>query len=253
MSASTLVNDYVGRGLLSARPTTPNINAGALAIYYATDTALAYYWNGSAWVVAAAGGGLYSQVLSATPTIASTGLNTWRNQGTATVTDIATGMLLSAPSTAGDNLVIRKKTAPATPYTITALVALASKAMNNAQTVGLGWDDGTKLHVIINQFSNGNLGSILYVGKYTNVTTFNSADFQSTAAPPNPTWVQINDDGTNVAFRWSVDGANFETLYSVAKTGGYLGAGGYGNPCFIVDPKNASGNVLGTIMSWTQA
>jgi hypothetical protein len=47
--ASTLVTDYVGRGLSTARPTTPPIGSGATAFYFATDTGVLDFWNGSAW------------------------------------------------------------------------------------------------------------------------------------------------------------------------------------------------------------
>ena len=46
------------------------------------------------------GSGLYRQVMSPTPTSASTGLATWLNQGTSVVTDSATGLNLTAPPSA---------------------------------------------------------------------------------------------------------------------------------------------------------
>jgi hypothetical protein len=46
---STLITDYLGRGLAAARPVTPPVAAGALAIYYATDTGSLSRWTGSAW------------------------------------------------------------------------------------------------------------------------------------------------------------------------------------------------------------
>src|SRR5258708_28764195 len=51
--------------------------------------------------IAATGGqggtGLYRQVMSATPTLATTGLNNWLNQGSAAVTDSAVGVSLTLP------------------------------------------------------------------------------------------------------------------------------------------------------------
>ncbi len=49
MSSSTLIVDYVGRGTHAARPATPNIPTGATALYYETDTTIAFVWDGSAW------------------------------------------------------------------------------------------------------------------------------------------------------------------------------------------------------------
>jgi hypothetical protein len=49
MSNSTLLTDYLGRGLASARPTALSIAAGALALYYETDTSTWAFWNGTGW------------------------------------------------------------------------------------------------------------------------------------------------------------------------------------------------------------
>jgi hypothetical protein len=50
MSYSSLIVDYLGEGLASARPVSPNVSATVAAFYYATDTATLSVWNGTAWV-----------------------------------------------------------------------------------------------------------------------------------------------------------------------------------------------------------
>lgn len=55
MTASTIITDYLGRGLFASRPASPNIPSGGTAWYYATDTTALYVWDGSAWQQAAAG------------------------------------------------------------------------------------------------------------------------------------------------------------------------------------------------------
>jgi hypothetical protein len=62
MASSTSILDYVGRGLHSARPTTPPIAAGATAVYYETDTTNTFIWTGTAWVQVNGGGGGGSSV-----------------------------------------------------------------------------------------------------------------------------------------------------------------------------------------------
>jgi hypothetical protein len=47
--ASTLITDYLGKGLQSARPVSPPVAASALAVYYATDTGIWWAWAGSGW------------------------------------------------------------------------------------------------------------------------------------------------------------------------------------------------------------
>lgn len=50
MSNSTKIIDYLGSGTHASRPASPPVSASALALYYETDTALLFQWNGSAWV-----------------------------------------------------------------------------------------------------------------------------------------------------------------------------------------------------------
>lgn len=50
---TTLITDYLGRGLASARPSSVLVAAGALALWYSTDTDEVDKWDGSAWVALA--------------------------------------------------------------------------------------------------------------------------------------------------------------------------------------------------------
>lgn len=52
MANSTAITDYLGQGLLSARPTTPPVATTVLSIYYATDKEQTYQydWVLGAWV-----------------------------------------------------------------------------------------------------------------------------------------------------------------------------------------------------------
>lgn len=90
--ASGRLIDYLGEGLFSARPVTPNLAAGALGLYYATDTNVLYGWDGSAWDVV---GGNNSPITVTTPetgtALTATGANAWNytrftNAGTKTYT-----------------------------------------------------------------------------------------------------------------------------------------------------------------------
>lgn len=55
--ASGLLKDYIGRGLASARPTTPAPGTGVGVFYYATDTSTLSVWDGAAWDTVGGGGG----------------------------------------------------------------------------------------------------------------------------------------------------------------------------------------------------
>lgn len=49
MPYDTIVTTYLGAGTHAARPATPNVPSGTLALYYETDTTQLFEWGGSAW------------------------------------------------------------------------------------------------------------------------------------------------------------------------------------------------------------
>lgn len=197
------------------------------------------------------GSGLYRQVMSATPTSVGTGLTNWLNQGTALVSDSAVGITIDAPSSgAAANMSARYMAAPSPPYTITALMA-ATRNSSTFSGAGIGWYDGSsKLHVLSFIINNGGAPRI-EVEKWNSTTSFNSNDLQSSLnAFSQPIWFRLQDDGTNVSFAFSQDGASFLPLFSVAKASGWLGASGYSNVLFFANPQG--GRTLSTLMSWAQ-
>lgn len=197
-------------------------------------------------------GGLYSQVMSATPTSAGIGLTSWSNQGSSTVTDSPVGIAITSPTSGGAaNLAVRYMAAPgSTPYTFTVLLGI-TRDTSSYNSAGIGWFDGTKIHAIGLTANNGSV-SYIEVQKWTNTTTFSADDWNGQKNGQSvPIWFQIEDDGTNVYFRWSNDGANFITSFSVAKSSGFLGASGYTNVCVF---NNAQQGVqIATVMSWTKS
>lgn len=204
--------------------------------------------------IAATGGqggtGLYRQVMSATPTLANTGLNNWLNQGGATLTETPVGLSINAPLQSGDKVAARYMAAPTPPYTITALIA-ATRASTSFGGVGIGWYDGSnKLHVITYVTNNGGAPR-LEVEKWTNASSWTANDYISnTNAFSQPIWFRVRDDGTNVSFAFSQDGSNFLQVFTVAKSSGWLGASGYNDIVFFANPNGSQ--TLGTLMSWAQ-
>lgn len=196
------------------------------------------------------GAGLYRQVMSATPTLANTGLSNWLNQGGATLTESPVGISINAPVQSVDNMAARFTAAPAPPYTITALIA-ATRNSSSYGGVGLGWYDGSaKLHVIAYDTNNSGAPRI-EIQKFTNASTWSANDFTSnTNAFAQPIWFQLKDDGTNVSFAFSQDGSNFLQVFTVSKSSGWLGASGYNDVVFFSNPHG--GQTIGTLMSWAQ-
>lgn len=209
---------------------------------------------------AGGGSGLWFNVLSSVPTASSTGLSAWVNQGGSSVAETNTGITITTATTASTpGLVARSKASPATPYTVTGRVALQSKMGTGTvfPEAGIGWYDGTKLQTISVQYEVTNHCYTIPVDNWTNVTTYSAtpaATLNCVAGGPYA-WIRIADDGTNVSYSWSIDGATYDVLYTIAKASGFLGLSGYSNVIFYVNPQagTGAGNVYGTLMSWTQS
>lgn len=56
MTNATLITAYLGKGLAAARPATPTVDSGCMALWFSTDTKAMSYWDGSAWQSLAAAG-----------------------------------------------------------------------------------------------------------------------------------------------------------------------------------------------------
>jgi hypothetical protein len=120
------------------------------------------------------------------------------------------------------------------------------------QGVGLGWTDGTKAQ-LMTLVSTTNQASNLTVDNWNTNSSFNSSAYSGNKNElAVPIWMQIRDDGTNVFFKASTDGVNFSTLYTVAKSSGFLGASGYSNVIFFINAASAAIDTIGTLLSWTQ-
>jgi hypothetical protein len=194
--------------------------------------------------------GLYSQVMSGVaPTQASTGFGTWVNQGSATVTNGTTGVSLYGPSGGNsENWHGLTKTAPTPPYTVKALLAAGLDVQGTTfPNVGIGWTDGTKLHIFSLNFRN--YLPFCWVMKYNSVTSYNNADSSISVPIANPIWIWLTNSGTNITFAYAIDGANPTTLFTVAIGSGFLGSGGYGTLFFGIDTFNTG--VRGTLMAYS--
>jgi len=193
--------------------------------------------------------GLYRQVISALPTAESTGLTTWLNQSGATYADGPAGVSLSAPAGA-DALRARYGPTPVSPYTLTALFA-ATRNSTAFSEAGIGWYDGTaKLHIFSYVIGATGFSSGFQIAKWS-AFNFRVGNDAATAAShyPQPFWIQLKDDGTNISFAYSYDGSKFLPLFTSAKSSAYLGPDGYRN--FILFSNPRGGQTISTIMSWT--
>lgn len=177
----------------------------------------------------------------------------WINQGGASIVSTsvqgASGLFLRGPVSSGVNLRIRKKSAPATPYTVTAAVLAYAMAVN-FQDVGICFRESSsgKVHAFgaVTGTNLWQLGSL----KYTNPTTFSA----SYVAPggnfcAQTLWLRIADNGTNRICSYSLDGQNFITLHTVGRTD-FLTADEIG---FFVNDQTNTYEVGCVLLSWVEA
>lgn len=143
----------------------------------------------------------------------------WINQGSATVTTTNGGILLASPHSASDNHRIRKKSAPATPYTITAYLqpSYMPKPFVNYglcfRTAASGLLTTLAIHAKISD-----AGWAVYIRKWDSPTAFNSDYVSALPVSEGPRWLRISDDGTNRKYSASADGINWQDIHSVGRT-----------------------------------
>jgi hypothetical protein len=146
----------------------------------------------------------------------------WLNQNGSTITETKDALLLLGAGVGNvSNLTGRLKAAPATPYTVTALVLAPPMIKNNH-----GWG------LLLRNSSSGR------------IRTFGIAEFVASATVPGPAimvwgttsataafadfsyaqpigaivrWYRIADDGTTLTFSISEDGQNWLTIYAEAR------------------------------------
>ncbi|WP_342627204.1 hypothetical protein AAC691_13010 [Nguyenibacter vanlangensis] len=190
---------------------------------------------------AGAGSGLYSKVLSPTPTVASLGSITLVGAAPA-VTNAPNGVLVTGTPGSGFGFTLA---APAPPYSITVLAASAPEPVSNTGLTTIGFTNGTQLQIIRTD-STG----YIWVQNFNSISSYNSTAKESSQSHywEPTTLLKIRDDGTNVYFMISMDGYNFTTLYSTSKSSGFLGASGYTKIFF----GTSGGANSVTLMSWVQ-
>lgn len=228
-----------GSAIYSTQYASPPASPASGDIWLPTDSYYDYLrYNGSVWVpyLSGVGGKLPDD----------TGFG-WVNQGSSTLTTSAGAFVMKAVAGEG-SFHIRSKTAPATPYTVTAAFR-ASLAGNQFPGVVL-------LH---RQSSDGKLrnvgffmdsGAVLSVDNFTNPTTFSSRPVNAGAGMVNQVgvfWLRLSDDGTNVKYYFSHDGRNFIQLYSVGRTT-FLTPDQIG--WAVKSHSGSSFDSYGTLLSW---
>lgn len=198
---------------------------------------------------------LFSGLMSAVPTQALTGFNTWVNQGNAVVADTGAGLTLSNFGT-GSGLNGLIKTAPSIPYTIACLFAgsnFTTGSDNNYGGYGFGWHDAStgKFQTLHNQVNAYLSMWQLQINNWSSYSSVASSPVQTRAAgAAGLIWLRLKDDGSTIYFQACMDNYSWITLYSVAKTSGYLKTSGYNQIVYYVSKSTVNSAV--TMMSYAE-
>ncbi len=118
----------------------------------------------------------------------------------------------------------------ATPYRV-AIYCLFNNTSESYWGPAFGWTDGTKFQTV------GQVGTETWsISQFSNFSTRASYTDNLRNLPISGLsagcWFGLRDDGTNVWFEISADGAYYQPITSVVKSSGYLGASGYTNIFF---------------------
>lgn len=218
-------------------------------LFFPTDSCSVQRYDGSAWDP-------YGPLTAWTEPV--DGDYSWVNQGSSTVTTTNGGIYLYTPGASGNSLRLRVKSAPSTPYTITAGF-VPNMIMGTAAGPGFGLafrqsSDG-KLSTY-RHYAHGSSGNRQWIGlsdKWSSATSY-SAEYSSwnqgaICGGVGPCFIRIEDDGTDRKMYWSGDGINFILVHSIGRTD-YLTADQVG---FFVDSAVTAFNAGVLICSWKEA
>jgi hypothetical protein len=178
------------------------------------------------------------------------GLSTWDNQGSATVSTAGGVVTLQCASNGSANGAhVRYKTAPSTPYTITALIL-----MQGSQASGFGLSEAG---ILFRDSATGKLSTwgqwsfsannYLANARYNTAGSYNATNnYYTTFQWFNPVWLRIADDGVNRKYSVSPDGRTWTQVFSEGRTVFHT-ADQVG---FYLDPY--SSDMTATLLSWKE-
>ena len=154
----------------------------------------------------------------------------WVNQGGASIITANGGVFMRAPVSSTGNLRLRAKTAPATPYTLTAAILPAFPGIEgsisdtkNGFGCGIGFrESGTgKLSMIGFRFGGIGVGALFYglldVMQFSSPTATGTSAlnaYAETLVSSPITWLKVTNTGTTLTYFFSGDGQNFQQVYT---------------------------------------
>jgi hypothetical protein len=239
-------SSHIVVGAYASAPSTPASDGD---MYQCTDCPLTMLGLSGAWVYFHKGQkiGLPSQ------------LTTWMNQGTSVLTSFGPFRSITPQPFATANVRGYEKALPASSnYTVTIRLRMVGPNTSFANC-GIYLRNATNglMHVIafVGRSATGSINALeqtIGVGKYSNVTTYNS-DYLAPVnwERPDELWFRFKDDGANRISYISADGYTWLQLHTVGRTD-FVTPDTVG---FYADPENAtaSSNIIVTCLSYEES
>jgi hypothetical protein len=180
--------------------------------YYTTNGLYSYVYDGSNWQA------LFGSRIVTAPVA---GDFSWVNQGDATLSSASGGLTITGPGNASTNLRIQKKTAPAAPWTASALIAAFTGAADNHRVGLVMRENATGKLLTLSTGGGATSNAGITVDRWNSATSF-SAQPKATNIPvqnfQSGLWIRAKYDSTNVKFFLSPDGFIWSEYYTESKT-----------------------------------
>lgn len=228
----------VSRGSFASRPAAGN--AGTL--YKTTDGILEFYDDGSNW----------HPYFGSVPLTQVPVLSNWTqvNMGSATIADWAGAIQLNGPALAGDSFKMAVKSAPSTPYTITAAFLIANAGINFSMggLIHRNSSSGDLRVYGVTRVNGEWLGRSFHSGP-TGAGNSRGTDVSRHVIEPSPLlWLRFADNGTTVTYSFSVNGFDWVVwgtgTHSEDFTPDQVGFG--------INVNNSTRGMTLTLLSWKE-
>lgn len=203
-------SDQIQVGAYGSRP-----SAGKAGnVYIANDGPYLSHDNGSVW-------SQYGPISKVVPIV--TGDFSWNNQLSATETVYGGAVVLATEaSRASPSVASRIKTAPSAPYTVTMCFRVAHKPTTSGGLVN-SWggmilrESGTDKRLNMGIFQNDSPNRVVSFSQ-TSATSAISTVTNLIISITSPIWFQVSNDNTNLIWRYSADGYQWQQIATEAKT-----------------------------------
>jgi len=182
----------------------------------------------------------------------------WVNQQTATTDTTNGGVVLSSPAPllAGDNLNIRVKTAPATPYTVRAAFIPLLYPVDQTSVGLIFRETATSRIIFFRLMFDATVATktdlVVSIDKYTSPTVL-SANYMFMSANVLKSalmWFGMTDDGVDLTFSYSNNNIDYTDIFTVARTDFFtVGPNQIG---YAINSNNTGGKAILTLLSWKE-